>query len=317
MTAEARVEAGSAPLVSTVVPTYNAARYIEETLQSIADQRTDFDTEIIVVDDGSTDDTRARVEAFVGARLIRQENAGPSAARNRGIAAARGRYVAFLDADDLWAPDKLAVQIAIFRDHPDLGLVFGDCRQFDASGPLSATFFEEANLDPDFFGDPVLVQDPYAKLFLINYVPTGAAIVRRQALAVSGAFDESMRYVEDMDLWFRIAMHFPVGYTSHLCQLKRLHGESLSSDARVMDLAYVAVIDKQRRLFGEQIRRMGIPLGRRMAYKYCLMGDRYERDGRLKEARSWYLEGLRAYPSLRPAYYLLRTLWGDAKRRQA
>ena len=300
---------GSEPLVSAVVPAYNAGDHIEETLQSIAGQRIDFDTEIIVVDDGSTDDTRERVSAFGGARLIQQENAGPSAARNRGIQAARGPFVAFLDADDLWTPDKLATQMALFRAHPDLGLVFGDCRRFDSKGPLPVTFFAEAGLDREFWGDQVLVRDPYAKLFHINYVPTGSAVVRRRVLQASGGFDESMRQVEDLDLWFRIALRFPVGYTSHLCQLKRIRDQSLSSDDRIMDLAYEAVIGKQRRLFGEQIRRMGIPVGRRLAYKYCLMGDRCERSGHLDEARSWYWKGLRTRPSLRPAYYLLRTVW--------
>jgi glycosyltransferase involved in cell wall biosynthesis len=308
------VPTAAEPLVSVVLPAYNAGRYIGEALESVAAQRGPFRTEIIVVDDGSTDDTRAQAGRFPDVHLIEQRNAGPSAARNRGIAAARGEYVAFLDADDRWSEGKLAAQMAVFRAHPTLGLVFGDCRRFGEQGPFPQTFFEEAGLGPDFFGDPVLVRDPYAKLFTLNYIPTGAAVVRRQALATSGVFDESMRYVEDMDLWFRIAMHFGLGYTTHLCELKRQHGENVSNDTRVMDLAYFEVIAKQRRLYGKEIKRRGIPLAERLAYKYCVVGDRCERSGRKGEARHWYLEGLRAHPSLRPAYYLLRSLWrGTAK----
>jgi glycosyltransferase involved in cell wall biosynthesis len=303
----------SKPLVSVIIPAYNAALHIRECIESVQAQKGDFRTEIIVVDDGSTDDTRKQVELAGGARLISQRNAGPSAARNRGIAAAEGEYVAFLDADDLWTPDKLAVQMAIFRDHPNLVLVFGDCQRFDSSGPLAKPFFEEAGLSGDFWGDPVLVRDPYAKLFHLNYIPTGAVVVRKQALRVSGTFDESLRYVEDMDLWFRVAMYFRLGYTRHLCQLKRQHGDNVSNDTKVMDLGYLDVIEKQRRLYGRQIKQMGIALKQRLAYKLCLMGDRCERDGRRNEARSWYFKALRSHPSLRPAYYLLRTLWSGGK----
>jgi glycosyltransferase involved in cell wall biosynthesis len=300
------------PLISVVLPAYNAGRYIAEALDSVTAQQGPFRTEILVVDDGSTDDTRERVARFPAVRLITQANAGPSAARNRGIAAAMGEYVAFLDADDLWTEGKLAAQMAVFRAHPNLGLVFGDCRRFDADGPEPRTFFEESGLGPAFFGDPVLVRDAYAKLFNLNYVPTGAAVVRREALRITGLFDESMRYVEDMDLWFRLAMHFGVGYTTRLCELKRQHGDNVSNNTRIMDAAYFEVIAKQRRLYGRAIKRLRIPLRQRLAFKYCVVGDRCERAGRKAEARGWYLKGLRTHPSVRPAYYLLRTLWSRA-----
>jgi glycosyltransferase involved in cell wall biosynthesis len=296
-------------LVSVVIPAFNAGRYITESLRSVAAQQGDFRLEIIVVDDGSEDDTVERALALPGVRLIRQQNAGPSAARNRGIAASSGSLVAFLDADDLWTEGKLAAQLKVFRAYPNLGLVFGDCRQFDDSGPLSESFFQEAGLDEAFWGDPMRVIDPYAKLYHLNYIPTGAALIRKDALRVTGTFDESMRYVEDMDLWFRIAMHFEIGYTTHLCQLKRQHAENVSNDTRVMDLGYVAAIDKQHRLYGDLIKRRRIPLAARTAYKYCIIGDSCERAGNTREARHWYLRALRTAPSLRPIYYLTRTLW--------
>jgi glycosyltransferase involved in cell wall biosynthesis len=305
------------PLVSVIVPAYNAGRYIAESLQSIAAQRGDFRLEILVVDDGSSDDTADKVLSFPGVRLIRQENAGPSAARNRGIAASNGELVAFLDADDLWTEGKLAAQLAVFNAHPNLGLVFGDCQRFNESGSLSESFFKESGLDEAFWGDPERVIDPYDKLFLINYIPTGSALVRKGALRVSGTFDESMRYVEDMDLWFRIAMHFGIGYTTHLCQLKRQHTENVSNDTRVMDLGYLDVIDKQHRLYGKLIKQRRIPVAARTAYKYCIIGDGCERAGRKGEARRWYFKALMTAPSLRPLYYLTRTLWSGPGDRSA
>jgi glycosyltransferase involved in cell wall biosynthesis len=304
------------PLISVVIPAYNAGRYITQSLGSVAGQEGDFRLELIVVDDGSSDDTQEKALAFPSVRLIAQENAGPSAARNRGIAAAQGELIAFLDADDLWTEGKLAAQMAVFQARPELGLVFGDCQRFDDSGPIAEPFFQEAGLDEAFWGDPIEVIDPYAKLFWVNYVPTGAVLLRKTALEVAGTFDESMRYVEDLDLWFRVALHCRVGYTPFLCQLKRQHSENVSNDTRVMSVAYADVIDKQRRLFGDVIKQRRVPMSR-VAYRYCITGDQYERAGQKGEARRWYLKALRTSPSLRAAYYLLRTFWTTAGSRAA
>jgi glycosyltransferase involved in cell wall biosynthesis len=299
---------GEPPLISVVIPAYNAGRYISESLRSVKTQRGGFRLEIIVVDDGSNDDTAEQVLSVPGVRLIAQENAGPSAARNRGIAVASGELIAFLDADDLWPEGKLAAQVALFRARPSLGMVFGDCQRFDDNGPLSESFFQEAGLDEAFWGDPAEVTDPYAKLFRLNYVPTGSAVVRRDALRVTGVFDESMRYVEDMDLWFRVAMHFRIGYTRHLCQLKRQHGDNVSNDGLVMAGAYRDVIAKQRRLYGKLIKKRRIAIGPAVAFKYCIVGDRCERAGRRSEARAWYLRAFREHPSPKPVFYLVRSL---------
>lgn len=296
------------PLVSAIVPTYNAARYVTECLDSIAAQKGGISMETIVVDDGSTDDTREKVRAFGAVRLIEQANAGPSAARNRGISEATGEYVAFLDSDDLWTEDKLAVQMEIARSHPQVAMVIGDCQRFNENGPIERPFFMEAGIDETFWGHPVLVEDPYYKLFRSNYVPTGSVLLRKRCLEKTGLFDEKKRFVEDLDLWFRVAFHFPVAYTRHLCQLKRQHAECVSNDAEAMTLAHVQVLDEQRRLHGDLIESHGIRLQPRFCLEYCLLGYRSEREGRMTDARRWYLKGLRAYPSLRPAYYYMRSL---------
>ncbi|HEY1092631.1 MAG TPA: glycosyltransferase family A protein, partial [Burkholderiaceae bacterium] len=112
------------PRVSVVIPSYNAEGFIAETLRSVLAQSfTDF--EIIVVDDGSSDRTPEIAEAL-GVRVLRQANAGVCAARNRGLAEARGEFICFLDHDDYWYPDKLAAQIAEFERDPELGVVYTD-----------------------------------------------------------------------------------------------------------------------------------------------------------------------------------------------
>lgn len=305
------------PVVSVIIPAYNSARFITECLESVANQQSDIPLEVIVVDDGSSDDTRDKVRAFSGVRLLEQENAGPSAARNRGIAAASGAFIAFLDSDDLWTEDKLAVQMAVFRSHPEVSMTVGNCRRFNDSGPLNDSFFTEARLDQDFFGDPVLVRDAYLKLFRINYALTGGVIVRKDCFSRTGVFNESLHYVEDLDLWFRIALQFRIAYTPRLCLLRRHHGDNVSNDIVAMTLAHIDVLKAQRRLHGDLIEYHKIRLQPRFCLEYCLLGDRCEREGRMDEARSWYLKGLSAYPSLRPAYYILRSFWRTGTSRSA
>jgi len=297
----------SHPVISVVIPAYNAADFIADSLASVIAQEGPFETEVIVVDDGSTDDTRNRVRSFRGVQLISQANAGPSAARNRGIAAAHGNYVAFLDSDDIWPEGKLAAQVEVARQHPEAGLIFGDCRIFTDEGPRARTFFEESALDRGFWGHSALVQDAYRKLFTTNFVPTGAAMVRKDCFSEVGPFDEQRRYVEDMELWFRLAFRFPVAYTTHLCELKRETGAGLSANTVRMALAFIDVLELQILLHGDIIREKRIPVAQRIAYEYCLLGDRSERDGRLPEARRYYGRGFRRNPSFRPAFYWLRS----------
>ena len=122
------------PLVSVIIPAYNSADFIDEALKSVFDQ-TYKDLEIIVVDDGSTDDTRAVLEKY-GDRVNYhyQDNNGPASARNRGIKLARGKYIAFLDADDLWLPTKLEKQVALFKNRENLGFVTTGVCSFDENG---------------------------------------------------------------------------------------------------------------------------------------------------------------------------------------
>ncbi len=295
------------PLVSVVIPAYNAGAHIRAALESVAAQRGPFDIETIVVDDGSTDDTRLQIAGLPGVRLIAQANAGPSAARNRGILAARGDPIAFLDADDLWPQDRLGIQLDLLRTHPSAGLVFGDCRGFDRSGPEPSTQFQKQGLDSRFWGHPALVQDAYEKLFRLNYIPTGSVLARRDCLLGAGLFEASRRRVEDLDLWLRMALRCPFVYTRDVCQLKRLHPGNVSADLESMTLAYIDVVRTHARGHRRELKRRGIRIGPRMALELCLVGDKRERRGDRAGARRAYLAALAAKPSVRPLYYWIRT----------
>jgi len=328
------------PPISVVIPAYNAGHYIREALASVADQRDGSPLEIIVVDDGSVDETRERVAAFalaanarrplnqslnrlatgtrdgrgpVTVRLITQPNAGPAAARNRGIRAASGDLIAFLDADDRWPADRLRVQLAILADHPQVGLVFGDCRGFDAQGERALTQFEADGLDLGFWGDPVLVADPYGKLLRNNFIPTGAVLARKGALLAAGLFDESRRLVEDLDLWLRLALRCPFAYTRKVCALKRTHGANLSADYDAMALAYIEVLRAQAATVPGELRRRALRIAPLIAFEYCLIGARREDRGDRAGARNAFAAALRSAPAVRPLYYWLHT-WRPRRR---
>src|SRR5215471_9220074 len=129
-----RVELDAAPLVSVVIPTYNRADYIGETIESVL-QQTYSNIEIIVIDDGSTDNTAQVVERFESrVRYVRQENAERGASRNHGLRLAQGEFISFLDSDDLWMPSKAAAAVSLLQENPAIGLVCTDAVQIDGQG---------------------------------------------------------------------------------------------------------------------------------------------------------------------------------------
>lgn len=187
-------------LVSVIIPTLNRAHLLAQAIQSVLDQRlTDF--ELIIVDDGSTDDTPTGVNAYNDPRIryIRQANAGVSAARNRGIQEASGRYIAFLDDDDLFLPTKLEKQVAYLEAHPEMAMVHSRYVILDAKNNLIETIPSQGA------GQLYL---PFLKSCTVA-LPT--VMLRREIFDAVGLFDQSMTIGEDIHLWIRIAKHYPIG----------------------------------------------------------------------------------------------------------
>jgi glycosyltransferase involved in cell wall biosynthesis len=166
------------PLVSVVIPAYNAEQFIAEAIQSVLDQTHEV-TEIIVVDDGSADNTSEVAAGYARTRVIKQPNGGPGAARNTGIKAASGEWIAFLDSDDLWLPRKTEIQLGYVT--PDVGVIHSN------------------RFDPINFGNLWHRQ---------THITPSGALVRKQALLDVGGFEESRTIisVEDLNVWLRIAL---------------------------------------------------------------------------------------------------------------
>ena len=278
------------PLITIIIPAYNAEAHLAECLSSVKHEAAAFAHETIVVDDGSADATAAIARRHAGVRCITQVNAGPSAARNRGIAESRGEFVAFLDSDDLWPVGKLEAQIRILRAYPGIALMFGDCRQFDAKGPYPRTEFHANRLGEAAWGPGPAVPDAYERLLDVNFITTGSVVVRRAVLQDVGGFAEDLRLVEDLELWLRIARRYPIGWCDGLCLLRRRHDANISRDAEAMAMAYLEVLRRHSEAWSDgDMASMRLDEGKFASRKYLYMAELAASQGKPGTAarRAW------------------------------
>jgi len=185
--------------LSVVIPTYNRASFLEETIDSVLAQ-TFQRFELIVVDDGSTDGTQEILSGYgEKIRVITQANQGPSAARNRGIEEAKGEWIAFLDSDDAWKPDKLKKQIQFITDHPETKICQTEelwIRNGKRVNPRKKHEMHSGWI--------------YEKCLPLCIVSPSSVMIHRDVFEKVGLFDETMPACEDYDLWLRIAPHYPI-----------------------------------------------------------------------------------------------------------
>jgi glycosyltransferase involved in cell wall biosynthesis len=200
------------PLVSCIIPVYNSERFIAAAVESILGQ-THRPIEVIVVDDGSTDGTPAVLEQFSGLlRVIAQSNAGHAAARNAGIRASAGEYIAFLDADDLWHPDKLVRQTRRLAEHPELGVTFSHLLNFSGNPPPLGS-----NLPPATAGS-------------VPGYTSVTMLARRTLFDTIGLFDEMLRHGNDRDWLLRAAEQgVQVDLLPDILVYRRLHDANRSA----------------------------------------------------------------------------------------
>jgi glycosyltransferase involved in cell wall biosynthesis len=224
------------PRISVLIPAYNAMNYLPETMENVLSQTfTDF--EVIVVNDGSSDATEQWVSQIKDprVRLITQENQGLAGARNTGIAHAKGEYITFLDADDLWEPTKLEKQLRVLEENPEVALVYTWVAFIDEMGkPTGRVFKNQAE------------GDVWKNLTEHNIVESGSvAMVRRSCFEDIGLFDRNLgSYLEDWDMWLRIASRYPFKVVKEpLVYYRQLSG-SASRNWEAMARSFEIVIEK-------------------------------------------------------------------------
>ena len=214
------------PLFSVIIPTYNRCQLVQESIESVMKQ-TFSSYEIIVVDDGSNDESRSYVTSRYGSKVtyFYQERLGPSAARNRGVEAAKGQYIAFLDSDDLWLPVKLERQMRYFELNPDILY----CHTEEIWMSHGRRIYPKQKHQKA----GGMIYDRALKLCLVS--PSAVAIKKDLFVSVGG-FDESFPAAEDYDLWLRLLHRYPIGFIEEPLVVKRAGSwEQLSFKTQAID----------------------------------------------------------------------------------
>jgi len=284
--------------VGIVIPVYNSADVLTDAIESVLGQNPPADR-LIVVDDGSTDDTPSVLEKYRGhLEYVRQPNRGPSAARNVGWARLTTDAVIFLDADDLLLPGGIATRMNLLRGADG---AWGHTEGY-LQGPgedrrlFSATYPPEEGRPAGWI---------FSALLCRNFITTSAAIVRRQALERVGGFDESIRGMEDWDLWLRLAVRYPAGYGLEPTFVQRRGPGTLSSDRQAMTRLRYHILVKIRRLFPREVAAAGWPARRSVADAHNALGYALARPGHWREARSCLWQSVKLWPWQGRAWFLL------------
>jgi glycosyltransferase involved in cell wall biosynthesis len=221
--------------VSVVINTFNQTHFLREAVESVLRQ-TVKPTEVIVVDDGSSDHPETVVSDFPGLRLISQANEGPAAARNAGWYAATGTFVVFLDADDRLTPEAIEWNLAKMAAHPDCAFVYGAHREIDESGHQSPAI--QATREPS--------NDVYSDLLEWNIIAAAATVMFRRAhLQAIGGFDQSLKAFADYDVYLRLGRLFPVAHGPEILAEDRIHTTQMSRDTNLMRAAVLRVLRRQ------------------------------------------------------------------------
>ncbi len=264
------------PLVSVVIPSYNHARYVPEAVESALAQ-VGCRTEVIVVDDGSTDNTREVLARFGDRiRYIFQENQGHSAARNTGIRAAQGEWIALLDADDYWHPQKTQRQLAALEREPTarvIGSAHGD------------------EMPEELDEHPALRWLTVRDFLSGTMLTSSSTLVHRSAFEVAGLFDPSLKGAEDRDMWLRLTARVPVLQADLPCWHYRVHDQQTSRDPEMMYLHYRRMLDQFFAAHGEY--QSLAPLA--YAYLYHDAALAYCDDGQRGKALAFLMRSIARY----------------------
>ncbi|KAB2837030.1 MAG: glycosyltransferase [Candidatus Brocadia sp.] len=293
---------GNDSLVSVIIPTYNCARFLMESVGSVLSQ-TYQPYEIIVIDDGSTDNTKEVLQPVMQRIKYVQleQNKGSPVVRNIGIQAAQGEYVAFLDADDVWLPEKLQTDRECFDKHPDVGMVYSKHINIDEKGVV--------------FHGAMKKRLPCGKIFVQlfseqNFIITSSVVVRKAVFETTGLFDEQLVNCQDWDMWLRIAFYFQIAGIDKPLIKYRHNPYSLSKNRDNVLKYQKLVIDKIYHMFNNKENGMSEKrYKKRLALHYAKTGRYYLRIGDKRLAHENFRLSVKHDPlNLRTLRYYFR-LW--------
>lgn len=271
--------------IDVIIPTYNGLPWLIETINSVLSQ-THKNLKLLVVDDGSTDGTKSYVRSIKDPRVIyiHKKNNGQSSARNLGIKNASSPFIAFLDADDIWYPDKLSKQMQVMKDHPEAGLVYGHHYFTDENRVIQRNLriWEKGDLADTLCGGNIIAGS------------ASMVLIRREVLDKAGAyFREDLVNGEDWELWLRIALITKIDFVPEIIAEIRQHSQSTQANSkRMADGLLTAYYVMKRELPLSKMQRKRLAL-------YCIYhtAESYSRMGKRWHAKKILLKLLAENPS--------------------
>lgn len=311
------------PNVTVVVPNYNCGKYLPEALESIF-RIQGLEVNVVVVDDASTDISRKMLACRLGLPqtvktiLLDGNHGGPSAPRNIGLRFATGKYVCFLDADDVLVDGAMEEAVAFHESHPGLGLVFSDVIKFDdAKGEWPRPFLTEYShfreMDKKRVGRDWFVIEgrrAYDALFYENFLATGACVVPRVVFHEVGEFDETLSNGDDWDMWFRITRTYDVGFIDRVGLRYRVRNGSISCRGARLAENRIRVVKKQLE-FADLSAAVRKRASRLIAENLYAIGYHHQSTGNMAKARAQYFASLREHLSWSAAKGLAIALAGN------
>jgi len=297
--------------ISLIIATRNRCQQLGRCLAHVERLHCEYDWELVIVDNGSSDGTAEVVQKFAeqvdfDVKLVHEPRPGLGCAHNAGIASARGELVAFLDADDVWFPKKLELQVEALQAHPDAALCFTDFLEFDESGVTMPSrmntrvnargWFERLQV-----GDTeIACGTMYKELLQANWIHTSSVLIRKATLSEVGLFDGAFAMGEDYDLWLRIAKMYPVVCVNRVLSDYRYQAQSLCGPLKFRRLVHSRGIAQ---VLEKHLRAKSVPsalldvAAEKVSQCYSVVGWSLFRQNRLAEARSLFRQGLRYHPS--------------------
>jgi glycosyltransferase involved in cell wall biosynthesis len=281
--------------VSVVIPVYNNQPYVAAAVRSVLAQ-THPPSEVIVVDDGSTDGTAEALEPYRNSvKYVYQENRGEPAARNRGIREAASEYIAFLDGDDLWLPNKLELQAEYLGGHSDCALVYTDMSTFDEHGIIDVSVKNRFRM--------ILPSGRiFPALFMRALFGSGSVVFRKECVDKVGYFDEDLLVGSDYEMWLRISRNFELGVVDKPLLMYRHHA-TMSTRGLGLSMCRgvpweVAVLRKILRLYPEAVAELGkSAVNRRLSKPYAGLASTRFRQRDYKSARPLLRKAVAFWPS--------------------
>jgi len=289
------------PKVSIIIPVYNGERYIAQAIESALKQ-TYEKFEIIVVNDGSSDKSYKKIEPYINlpnVKYLEQENKGVAEARNTGIKNSSGEFIAFLDQDDLWLPEKLELEVDYLLRNPDVGLVHSNMSYINEEGkPIQSDFDFPSRIAGKCFGE----------LFIKNMVAILTVLLRRDCFDKAGLFNEQFSGVDDYDLLLRVSRYYPVGYINQSLARYRLHGSNTSRDWLGITLTRLRIIESLLETYPEIRSELGKKIvSDRLFRLYCEVAQLYCHNNEHKTAIKYWKKGITMHPAKLESYF--KVIW--------